>query len=94
MQDVIASGSMKRWGSIAFGLVAAFVLMAPLFAGLAEGDGLDVRPAFFLFGTAALVKVVAIAFDTDGKKRYLDRMQTGLVLAGIAYFFGSVLISR
>lgn len=93
MQSVATRASVKRWGSIAFGLLIAFALMAPLFAGLAEGDGLDARPAFFLVGVAALVKVAAIIFDKDGKKLYLDRIRVGLVLAGIVYFFASVLIS-
>lgn len=85
--------SLKRWGAIAFGLVVAFLLMAPLFAGLAAGDGLDVRPAFFLVGAALLVNVGAVAFDRVGRAPYVNRVQAGLVLAGIVYFVVSVVIS-
>jgi len=93
MHDAVMRGALRRWGAIAVGLLTAFVLMAPLLAGLAEGDGLDARPAFFLVGMAALVKVAPIAFDKYAKSLYLHRIRVGLVLAGIVYFFASVLIS-
>jgi len=66
MQRGVAGESLKRWGAIGLGLAVAFLLMAPLFAGLVRGDGLDVRPAFFLVGAALLVNVEAVAFEKVG----------------------------
>ena len=93
MQSGVARASLKRWGAIGFGFAIAFLLMAPLFAGLVRGDGLDVRPAFFLFGAAVLVNVAAVAFERVGRAPYVNRVQAGLVLTGVVYFVVSVLIS-
>jgi hypothetical protein len=93
MEGSATRASLKRWGAMAFGSLIAFLLMAPLFAGLVAGAGLDARPAFFLVGIAVLVDVAAVAFDKVGNAPHVNRIQAGLLVAGIVYFVVSVLIS-
>jgi hypothetical protein len=93
MQGVATRAPVKRWGAIGLGSVVALLLMTSLPLSLVKGAGLGARPAFFLVGLAVLVEVAAVAFEKVGNAPYVNRVQAGLVLAGLAYFVVDVLIS-